>query len=448
MLHVVHAVDTEGPLKETLEATFARLHEIFGLSLPPSAETLAKLQDGAYDLGSPALAQSVAKVFSRANLAYNDSWDKIEAMLDRLDEPQLRRAMPDSECGGWRVNWHCLAHYGFDPAKNPRGRDLGAHAVFDRYWARYGDGKIGDSIHWHFHPVPRDRQVNHSATGYFTNPVIHELVSRRVLERLWFPCVNRPGFHTERPDSHWFLEQWIPFDLANNNVTEPCDQPDLVNGRFGDWRRAPADWIVYHPHHDDYQKPGACRRAIARCLYLGGRYFRVTQDEVDKAFARAAREEVVLAFTHHDFRDIVPDVTDVQWMLRDAASRHPSVKWRYADAAEAMRAALDIAPRPHLEFVLEIEDAGCGIRRLHIKTDRAPFGPQPWFCYRTKGGEVFHDNLDRGIRENEWHYSFDDQTATLDEVALIGVATNTPDGRTTVTTLAPATGERRTAHHN
>ena len=30
-VHVVHCIDTEGPLKETIHATFKRLEEMFGL---------------------------------------------------------------------------------------------------------------------------------------------------------------------------------------------------------------------------------------------------------------------------------------------------------------------------------------------------------------------------------------------------------------------------------
>ena len=32
--------------------------------------------------------------------------------------------------------------------------------------------------------------------------------------------VNRAGFHCERPDSHLFMEQWIPFDLSNMSTED------------------------------------------------------------------------------------------------------------------------------------------------------------------------------------------------------------------------------------
>ena len=46
ILHVVHCVDTEGPLNETLEATFERLKHIYHIDLEPSEGTLKKLQNG------------------------------------------------------------------------------------------------------------------------------------------------------------------------------------------------------------------------------------------------------------------------------------------------------------------------------------------------------------------------------------------------------------------
>ena len=39
-VYVVHCVDTEGPLNETLEATFERLKHIYHLDLKPSEQLI------------------------------------------------------------------------------------------------------------------------------------------------------------------------------------------------------------------------------------------------------------------------------------------------------------------------------------------------------------------------------------------------------------------------
>ena len=43
-LHIVHCIDTEGPLTESLEATFERINSTFNLELPPSKKILKELQ--------------------------------------------------------------------------------------------------------------------------------------------------------------------------------------------------------------------------------------------------------------------------------------------------------------------------------------------------------------------------------------------------------------------
>ena len=80
---------------------------------------------------------------------------------------------------------------------------------------------------------------------------------------------------------------------------------DFKLGRSGDWRRAPKDWSIYHPSHDDYQKPGNCRRWIGRALNVMNRIASVNQKEIDKAFAQANRTGYALVgFASHDFRDL------------------------------------------------------------------------------------------------------------------------------------------------
>ena len=70
-LYVVHCIDTEGPLNETLEATFERLKHIFHLDLKPSKETLIKLQNGELDLGGK--EESVKTTLNPHYLNYKNS---------------------------------------------------------------------------------------------------------------------------------------------------------------------------------------------------------------------------------------------------------------------------------------------------------------------------------------------------------------------------------------
>jgi len=76
---IVHCIDTEGPLYESVDATFERLRDIFQLELEPSSRLLRQLQAGEVPLGG--LEAAVQKVVDPSLLAYNDTWDKVDAML-------------------------------------------------------------------------------------------------------------------------------------------------------------------------------------------------------------------------------------------------------------------------------------------------------------------------------------------------------------------------------
>ena len=49
ILYVVHCVDTEGPLDESLKASFDRLKSIFDIEIEPTEENLKKIQKSTYD---------------------------------------------------------------------------------------------------------------------------------------------------------------------------------------------------------------------------------------------------------------------------------------------------------------------------------------------------------------------------------------------------------------
>jgi hypothetical protein len=435
-MHVVHCVDTEGPLRESLDATFERLRAMYGLDFDTDPMTLRRLQAQEIDLNG--LETEVARTLAPDLLAYNDSWAAIDTMLADVMSPAFRERQLDSFGQGWVINWHCLDHVGF--VHNPRNRDLGFHRVFDHYRAvldRYPGTR--DAIHFHHHPVTFSRKAHLCATHYFSHaPIVFEILARRIIDRHWFPCVNRPGFHVTRPDSHWFLEQFIPFDFANQASTEDYSrQRDLAGGRFGDWRRAPATWTPYHPSHDDYQVPGQCRRWIARCLNVGTRLRLLTEADVELAYEEAEQNRpVVLAVTNHDFRDIRPDIDRCRDLLADVGRRHPSVRIRYCEAREAMRRAWGM-PLDDQGFRLRLERHGTVLR---VRATEKTFGPQPFLAIRTISGEYFHDNLDFQMPFHEWSYTLDENNFPPDAVSHVGVAASDEYGNVSVAVLDIGTG--------
>jgi len=415
ILHVVHCIDTEGPLTETLEATFARLKSVFGIDLPPSRDTLGRLQRREIDLQGR--EDAVARMLAPELLAYNSSWGDIRAMLDDALSPRFRKQMVDGAGKGWVYSWHCMDH--MDYAENPRLKDVGYGRVFHFYRDILAATNSPDEINWHFHPRSITGHPLHAATSFVNSyGLLTEILCRRILDDAWFPVVNRPGFHAERPDSHAFLEQWIPFDYANQSHDDEQDQPDLAGGRFGDWRRAPRSWRGYCAHHDDYQSEGDCRRVIFRCLNVGTRLRPLQSRHIHEAFAEARdKGAAVLAFADHDYRDVRPDVDAVRAMLKQAAPNYPGVELRFSGAEAAARDVLGVShePKPALSIRRE------GNRVLISVTQGRIFGPQPFLALKLRDGSYRHDNLDVQRPGQTWSYVLDDQTVPVDGVEQIGV---------------------------
>ena len=85
LVMVVHAIDTEGPLSESLDATFERLHHLFGVeNLPHTEETLDLLRKKALPLGG--IEDHVAHMLSNHSLTYKKSWKEIDAMLPDIGQ--------------------------------------------------------------------------------------------------------------------------------------------------------------------------------------------------------------------------------------------------------------------------------------------------------------------------------------------------------------------------
>jgi hypothetical protein len=449
-VYIVHCIDTEGPLHESVEVTFERLRAIFHLELEPSADLLCRLQAGKVNLGG--LEAAVQKVVDPHLLAYNDTWDKVDAMLAELTSESFRSKVLDSAGAGWIFNWFCVDHVDYD--FNPRCRDIGYHKIFEHYRAlKIATESSQDGLHFHYHPHSFSREAHRCATHWWsTSDSLHQILSRRVIDHQWFPAANRPGFHVIRPDSHWFLEQHIPFDFSNQAMVDnevDGTQFGLLGGRFGDWRRAPATWEPYHPSTDDYQVPGNCRRWIARCLNIGTRYRLLDERDMRQAFKEASEgKPAILAVTNHDFRSMGPDINAFREMLIRVAADFPDVPYLFSEAVTAMRHALSLVPLPPCELEMKIQRVDDSTHVLRVQSTTPTFGPQPWLALKTVHGTYHFDNFDIETPFHAWQYVFDEETFSLSALEAIGVAANNAFGTTTVTVMNPATQQTSKQYWN
>lgn len=428
IVYICHHIDTEGPLWEAISELFDRLKLIFGIELEPTYENLEKLQKGEIEVPEE-IRESLALTVDPHTVGFKRNWGMIEEMLYRIMSPEFRKEMKDSFGGGWIYNWHIMDHVGFGPV-NPRHRDCGYHNVLDFYkYMIEMTHSQQDSIHWHFHPIPFYKECNIPATS-FDNcmPVLLDIITHRLIDRNMFPVVNRAGFHTERIDANFFLEQWIPFDPSCQSVSEdqqPHGQKDLVNGRYGDWRMAPSDWSLYHPDFYDWRQKGNMKRWIARILNMKSRHRNITVEEIEKAFVKGQNgENVYLGITDHDWREMSAEVDDFREKLKVVIEKYPDVKFKFSETVDAFRAVIgytkDEIETNKVDMTCELNGNILGV----TITNGEPFGPQPYLAIKTKSGDYFHDNFDFQKPKNTYSYVFDSYTIPVEKLDRVVVAVN------------------------
>jgi hypothetical protein len=437
-VHVVHAIDTEGPLYESLRANFERIFQEFGISVEANYENLYKLRNKKINLNGK--EDIVARTLSADRTTYLETWDQIDQMLDVVTSDKFRKKLTDCDGNGWVYNWMCMDHVGIEGI-NPRRRDMGFHNIFDHYrdyLDKHNNHK--DLIQWHYHSLSITNDAHRCGSTYLNSNHVHSILTRRVIDRSWFPSVFRAGHNTERPDSNLFLEQWIPFDYSNTSAPKMIDHEEISSARYGDWRFAPTEWRPYHPNHDNYQKKGSCRRFITRCLPVNDRGYSIKYQDVVQAFDEADKYNgSILSVTNHDFRNLKPDVEKIMKFIERASFDFPEVDFKFSDAVSAMREVC--APNKVTKIGINVKLIKyTNHSRLDVFAENNIFGPQPYLAIKTKGGHYYWQNFDFE-QENHWSYSFDNNNLMIDEVAQIGVAANSTCGLTEVVNIIPATSK-------
>ena len=423
-VYICLSIDTEGPLYEDIYATFRRLEEYLQLNIPlkPSRANLEKLRAGEVDFLTPEQVEKVRIITDPHLLQYKSTWSEIDDMLYRIMSKEYRAkfASRNGE-GGLVFNWHVMDHVGYDT--NPRHRDIGYLNVFDHYQRIMDetDSTDIDDIQWHVHAMHYKKQANLTAYCYENcYELIHQMLCRRIIDRNFFPIVNRPGFHAERPDINWFLEQWIPFDVANQSI-----ENDDYNGYgiAGDWRGAPMDWSIYHPDIYDWRKVGGCNRFVARALNLKTRFRNITEFEIEKAFKKAMADKapVYMGVDTHDWREMSIEIEEFWDKFLKVADNYPTVGYCFAKSTDAFKDVMGL----HTEHPIKM-DAKLHENVLSINlVSGEPFGSQPYLALKLKSGLYLHDNLNFGEFKKSYNYVFAEEISMpLEEVDTICLACN------------------------
>jgi hypothetical protein len=346
------------------------------------------------------------------------TWPLVDRAMDRLFDPSFRQRHRDPSGGQFKIGWFFLTWTGFDT--NPRARDLGYHKIRDHYVERWGNRlrEYGDEHCWHYHHPAPSRIGIEWGLDWSVCPEYDAIVSRQILERDWFPaCYRAGGTIMDAVSSRW-VDTWFPFDYTNR---APVEAKSLV-----DWSTGVREWSLYQPSPEDFRKPGAGRRRMARSLDLATWIYSLTDDEIAAGFARAAggRPAIVSCFDH-DYRDIAPRVDELRERIERIAATFPGVPWRYAAPVEAARAYLDAPPARTLTLEIAQEPDGA----IVMSAGAAIFQPFPWIAARMRDGTVMHVDTDvERIDETRWRWR---ANASLDwnEIA-IGASTELGEAAT------------------
>jgi hypothetical protein len=434
-VYIVHAVDTEGPLYEGLDGLFSEIKEHFDISLESTQENVELLRNRQIDLGGK---EALAAYFVRPDRVerYNETWVQIDKMHATFMSPDWRQKLADSHGNPYVVSWFCMDHVGFN--YNPRRRAMGYHEIYQYYVAKISEYQANrDGIYWHYHPASFSGNAHRMGYNYSYSENLHnEIVTRRIIDHMWFPVANRPGGHIETYDINTWLEAWIPFDIANqsmdkNNTLEEEEASGRIPGRHGDWRGATTDWEIYNPSLYDFRQKGNLKRWIARCLNMNSRHSNISKKEIQRAFKKARNgEDVLLSYTNHDFRDMIEETETLFRDIKEVAQEFPDVEFLWANAVEAFRKVLKLPKTTVPQFKIDIND-----KRLRLNLEQGSiWGVQPFLALKTHDNRYFHDNfiLDGN---DQWTYPFDKNSMELLSLNKIGFACNDTVGNTVSTVI-------------
>ena len=420
-LYLNICIDTEGPLVETLGATFKRIKDLFGLSLEPTQENLTKIQNFGFKELDSSLQMKLADVFSETRLNYARNWTEIKRRMDKACAPEFRKKYPDSENKGLLYNFYITDFTGFKT--NPRQKCTAPHGIFDFFQEHYWNSIAAeDGRYWHYHHVPQSGACHEWGRCLSTSGEYDRIMARNLLERNFFPSVFRAGSHIEREDLSFWLECWFPFDFSNHSIAgKPM-------GVWEDWSRAPQNWKPYHPDFYDVQIPGHMRRHIFRCLDIDTREYKLDETEVEKAFQEAQYQTTILSLYTHDYRDVAGEVEYAMGLIEKMRKKYGQVQLIHGRSLCAARAVLGIkaqSPKFSLQYTKPC---------LKVQCETPVWGPQPFLAFKSFEGEVFHDNFLRTGAVGEYCYVFNKPS----EIELIGVGMTDPSGETAIRLCLPS----------
>ncbi|HJN37477.1 MAG TPA: hypothetical protein QF353_01720 [Gammaproteobacteria bacterium] len=410
-LHIVHCVDAEGPLEETLEATFQRIESQFSINIEPTLNNLNMLQNR--DIPLNGVEHEIAEFISTKRLAYLSTWNDVEKMLSGITTQEFRSKYSSPDGTPYTYSWFVIDVVGYK--NNPRRKSIGFNVVWEQYARILKNKTFNDSFGWHFHSVSPAQEALEYSTTWSAHAFHEQCLARRLIKHKHFPALFRAGGVVERNDISYWLERTIPFDYSNQNKDDQFSPGDQ-----SDWRGSPKTWGGYHPCFYDYRKEGNMRRSVFRCIDVSTPGCSLTDLDVEQAFIDSIENNIsVFSYTNHDRRDITLDIENVYAKIRKISQKYPEVNWKFSNALEAAR-SYRCLNTSEIRISASIDK-----NTLTIKTNIPTFSGDLFLCFEEEG-ELFYRDNPTIEDSNMWVYKLNRKN----HIKNIGIAATSSDGST------------------
>lgn len=292
------------------------------------------------------------------------SWDVFASrtgVLSRVFDGAFRHRNVDSLGRPFKVSWFMMGGAWFLTATN-------STAISALYHIRdnWGDDieAWGDGLDYHFHHYAWEDETWSMAPTFSETIWEYEWVmSEMMIDEDVFVTAFRSGWNYMDDVYQQYLERWLPFRMEGRQ----------------------ANWTPYHPSFEDWQTPGTMKGWEARHIYTKS----LAPSHVEQAFSAALGgvDQVMCIWSHQNEADFPQQIEAVDGILHQVAATHPSVRFHYCSAREAMQHWLDHEPG-HGSSPLEVVPTVAGNDvDVTILTADDIYQEQPWVAARKYSGE-------------------------------------------------------------
>ena len=313
---------------------------------------------------------------------FMDNWVDIKDSLKEITSNKFRVESCDSFKKAYMLNWFIMDFTGF--STNPKNRINEYNDTYDNIKSL---NTSLDSFHWHYHQPPMGGQGDQWSEDWDSSTEHYNILGHRLLNREDFPEAFRAGGTIEdNKCSHW-LEDHFMIDYSNRVSYKSYHTDNIFDFN---WHGAPDTWLPYQPNKDNFLKPGAMKRFIARSVDLKSRFHLLEEWEVAQAFneVKSSKKPVILSYFSHDHRDMRAETKYAIDMIK-RQSRITGVPFKWCDAKDAVKISMGIKT---VENVIGTERTDPDTLMIHFRHEI--YQKHPFVYTQDEAGKITYHKLD------------------------------------------------------